>query len=143
MEYGQIMALIINIAIAMNVPPYFALSIALTENPTLNPMAVNVNENGTKDRGIFQTNDSWDKSDWTDIETNIKVGIGHIKYLLMIPELNTFWGVAASYNCGHTRFLSAEGPPLASLNYAEKVMTLWEQLDKCIFTAVIPSQYKH
>jgi soluble lytic murein transglycosylase-like protein len=141
MSYEQIVSLILNIAITINVPPYFALSIALTENDTLNPRAVNTNENGTKDRGIFQTNDSWDKSDWTDIETNIRVGITHIKFLMVMPELNTFWSVAVSYNCGHARFLS-NNPPEASLSYAEKVMSLWEELDKQSLMVVIPRYYK-
>jgi hypothetical protein len=127
----------------MNVPPYFALSIALAENGTLNPLAVNINKNGTRDRGIFQTNDSWDKSDWTDIETNIRAGVGYIKFLLSVPELNTFWDIAVSYNCGYMRFLSEDGPPSASLDYAEKVMALWQKLDRHNYLVSIPSQYKH
>ena len=66
----------------------------------------------------------------------------HIKMLMKIPELNTFWSVAVAYNCGHERFLSNK-PPESSLDYAEKVMALWQKLERNNFMVAIPNQYKH
>jgi soluble lytic murein transglycosylase-like protein len=134
MSYAQITALIINIAASMNVPPYFALSIAVTENPTLNPTAVNKNENGTEDRGVFQTNDSWDKSDWTDIETNIRAGIGHIRKILSLSDVYTYWSAAVVYNAGYSRL---NDPPEKTIEYANRVMLRWQEMDKVNFKVVI------
>lgn len=125
--FNTIMALILAIAAEVGVPPYFALSIALVENPTLNPMAVNTNKNGTKDKGVFQTNDSWDNSNWTDIETNIRTGIAHIKKLSQEPLLNTWYGVAICYNAGTKWIKTGRKPPESSVKYAVKVYELYNK----------------
>ena len=124
----KIISMIIALALDAGVPPYFALSIAMIESE-LNPMAININQNGTYDRGIFQLNTSWhDDELWYEPERNIRAGIEHIKMLMAVPELLTLWSVAVSYNCGHIRFLSEQGPPVASIGYARKVMAKYEEL---------------
>ena len=125
MNYAIITALILSIAAEIGIPPEFALSIALEENHALNPNAINKNKDGTYDGGIFQLNSSWYKGDIFDPETNIRAGCQHIKTLIDDQRLNTYWGVAASYNCGIGRFLSDEGPPLQSIDYAGRVMNRW------------------
>ncbi|MDR1073013.1 MAG: transglycosylase SLT domain-containing protein [Treponema sp.] len=67
--FEVIEALILSIAIEVGVPPYLALSIALEENTTLNPLAVHTNLDGSRDLGIMQLNDSWFQGNWQDPET--------------------------------------------------------------------------
>jgi len=128
--FNAIMALILAIAAEVGVPPRFALAIALEENKTLNPMAVSpVNDNGTVDLGVMQLNSGYyGRINWRDPETNIRAGCLHIKSLMEKPELNTYWAVAAAYNCGHIRYLSNKIPP-RSLDYADRVMARWHELE--------------
>jgi soluble lytic murein transglycosylase-like protein len=123
-----IISLILTIAAETGVPPYFALSIAFEENRELNPLTVNTNENGTFDRGIMQLNSGWHDGDWKDPETNVRAGCLHIKSLMEKPELNTYWAVAVAYNCGYWKFVSAEGPPMFSVDYGGRVMDRWHEL---------------
>jgi soluble lytic murein transglycosylase-like protein len=118
----MIEALILAIALEVGVPPYFALAIAYTENPTLNPLAVHKNPDGTFDRGIMQLNSSWYKGNWQDPETNIRAGCEHIKWLLSLPGMN-YWLVCVAYNCGYGRLL--EKPPDISIEYANRVFARW------------------
>jgi len=135
MVYGQIMSLIISIAMSMNIPPYFVLSIATVENPALNPMAVNANENGTVDKGIMQLNSSWYKDEnWPDPETNIRAGCAHIKQILSLPEVNTYWSAAVVYNAGYSRL---NNPPDQTIEYANKVMRRWAELSGGYINPVI------
>jgi soluble lytic murein transglycosylase-like protein len=120
---GKIVALLLSIAAEMGIPPYFALSIALTENPTLDPLAVHINSDGSRDLGIMQLHDSWYRGNWQDPETNIRAGCGLIKWLMCQPGITTWWDVAAAYNCGLTRFRL--GPPAESLKYANQVIEKW------------------
>ena len=121
--------LILNIAVEVGVPPYFALSIALEENWNLDPGAISQpNENGTIDRGIMQLNSRYFDIDWRDPEINIRTGCILIKSLIRNPEINTYWAVAVAYNCGYTRFVSEEGPPSASIDYGCRVMMRWLEL---------------
>jgi soluble lytic murein transglycosylase-like protein len=115
----MIEALIVAIALEIGVPPYLVLAIAHTENPTLDPLAIHENNDGTFDRGIMQLNSSWYKDkNWMDPETNIRAGCEHIKWLLSLPNMN-YWTVVVSYNCGYSRFI--QGPPEISLDYADQV----------------------
>jgi soluble lytic murein transglycosylase-like protein len=124
----MIEALIITIALDVGVSQYLVLSIAYTENPTLDPLAINKNINGTLDRGIMQLNSSWYKNEnWMDPEENIRAGCEHIKWLLSLPNMN-FWTVAVSYNCGYSRFI--QGPPEKSLDYADQVFMRLNQYTK-------------
>jgi soluble lytic murein transglycosylase-like protein len=127
--YGAIVALILNVAAAEGVPAFFALSIALTENPALDPLAVSrMNQNGTVDRGIFQLNSAfYNDIAWDNVEINVRAGVAHIKGLMRIPELNTFYSVAISYNAG-TAWLATGQPPQSSVTYAANVMAKWNEL---------------
>jgi hypothetical protein len=41
------------------VDPELAVRVARCENPKLDPKAVNINKDGSRDRGLFQINDKW------------------------------------------------------------------------------------
>jgi hypothetical protein len=96
-------ALIIAIALETGVPPFLALSVTLEENQTLDPLAVHVNPNGSRDLGIMQLNDSWYSGEWRDPETNIRAGCLVLKELLAKPDLNV-WQAVIAYNCGYHGF---------------------------------------
>jgi len=113
------MTLILTIAAEVGIPPYFAASIALIENPALDPLAINVNQNKTVDRGVFQLNSSWFNGDWKDPEINIRHGCNHIKVLMSKPGVNTYWSVAVVYNAGYSRL---NNPPKSTIEYANKVI---------------------
>ena len=126
-----IIALIISIAIEMGIPSGFALSIAVEENPSLDPLAVNENDNGTFDRGIFQLNSSWYNDEfWFDPETNIRAGCAYIKELMSKPGVNTWWSVAICYNAGYGRL---NNPPDTSIEYAGRVISRWRAMDRLSF----------
>jgi soluble lytic murein transglycosylase-like protein len=129
--FEVIMALILTIAAETGIPPRFALAIALEENKTLNPLEVSkVNNNGTYDLGVMQLNSEYyGHIKWSDPETNIRAGCLHIKKLMEKKELNTFWAVAVAYNCGHARYSGSKTPPLNSLDYADRVMVRWQELE--------------
>jgi len=125
MEY--IIALIIEISVAYGLPPNFVLAIALTENWTLNPRAININENGTRDLGVMQLNDSWFKrEDWHDPVVNITAAVLHIKMLAVALEGNTWGAVAIAYNAGLSRVFN---PPSSSQLYAIAVMAKYTELN--------------
>jgi soluble lytic murein transglycosylase-like protein len=115
-------ALIIAIALEVGIPPYFALSIAFEENHTLNPLAVHINDDGSRDLGVMQLNDSWYRGNWQDPETNIRAGCELIKELIGKPGMN-YWLACIAYNCGYGRLL--EKPPDASVEYANRVFARW------------------
>ncbi|GHU09841.1 hypothetical protein FACS1894151_08430 [Spirochaetia bacterium] len=121
----MIEALIIAIALEMGVPPYLVLAIAYTENPTLDPLAVHENTDGTLDRGVMQLNSSWYTGNWANPETNIRAGCEHIKWLLSLPDMN-YWLAAIAYNCGYSRLLAGQ-PPERSIDYAERVFILFNE----------------
>jgi soluble lytic murein transglycosylase-like protein len=137
--FEVIMSLILIIAAEIGIPPYFALAIALEENPTLNPLIISqANENGTVDLGVMQLNSGFfGNIDWSDPETNIRAGCLLIKSLINTHELNTYWGVVVAYNCGYARFLSQQGPPPTSLDYADRVMQRWLALEGRYISPVI------
>jgi len=121
-----IIALIFSIALEMGLPPNFILAIALTENDSLNPMAINHNTNGTIDKGIMQLNSSWFFHDeWYDPEINIRAGCFFIKNLLDNDEIETYWMAALAYNAGIGRI---HDPPASSVIYARKVMAKYIEL---------------
>jgi len=47
------------VATEEGVDPDLAVRVAKCENPELDPYAVNVNKDGSRDRGLFQINDKW------------------------------------------------------------------------------------
>ena len=130
MTQACIAALIISIATQIGgVPPYFVLAIALEEHGGhIRTEAVSPpNRNGTVDLGTMQLNSRYfGHIDWRCPEVNITAGVKHIKWL--ISQLNTFWLVSVAYNCGLNR-LREGNPPRASLDYADRVMARWKELD--------------
>jgi soluble lytic murein transglycosylase-like protein len=117
-----IKAMIIVIAVETGIPPYLALSIAIEENQSLDPLAVHINDDGSRDLGVMQLNDSWFQGDWQDPETNIRAGCDLIKALKAKPGMN-YWMVCAAYNCGYGKLL--ERPPDAAIEYANRVFSRW------------------
>ena len=126
--------LIISIALELGVPPSFALAVALTENPELNPRAVSrVNENGSVDRGVMQLNSYvYPNIEWHNAEVNIRLGILHIRRLMNV--CHTYWAVAVAYNCGLSRL---HNPPELSIIYANEVMRKTNELHNGYFNTVI------
>jgi soluble lytic murein transglycosylase-like protein len=118
----MIEALILAIALETGIPPYLALSIALEENQSLNPLAVHINADGSRDLGVMQLNDRWFIGDWRDPETNIRAGCELIKELIAKPGMN-YWLVCIAYNCGYGRLLKK--PPDVSIEYANRVFARW------------------
>jgi soluble lytic murein transglycosylase-like protein len=129
--FEVIQAMIITIAIEVGIPPYLALSIALEENNTLNPLAVNINPDGSRDLGVMQLNDSWYRGNWQDPETNILAGCELIKELLGKPGMN-YWLVCVAYNCGYGR-LWKKPPPNVSIEYANRVFARWNVYRRYIY----------
>jgi soluble lytic murein transglycosylase-like protein len=120
--FEVIAAMILTIAAETGIPPYLALSIAIEENQKLDPMAVHINDDGSRDLGVMQLNDSWFKGRWQDPETNIRAGCELIKELMNKPEMN-YWMVCIAYNCGYGRLLKR--PPDVSIEYANRVFARW------------------
>ena len=122
-----VLRLIWSIAVQEGVPPYFVQAIALTENTTLNPNAVNKdNKNGSLDLGVMQLNSNYfGHIDWKCPDTNIRAGVAHIKYLLGHPDIHTYWGLSIAYNAGIGRI---KNPPESSLTYADDVMIKFTEL---------------
>jgi soluble lytic murein transglycosylase-like protein len=133
-----IIALILTIATEMGLPPYFVLAIALEENSTLDPLAVNVNANDTVDRGIMQLNSSWYNGDWQCPQVNIRAGCEHIRELANKPGINTWFGVAIAYNAGYGRI---NDPPQSTLTYASNVMERYSKLTNGNIEVVIRGKW--
>jgi soluble lytic murein transglycosylase-like protein len=125
-----LVAMILTIAAEVGVPPYFALAIALEENPNLDALAVHENADGTFDRGLIQLNSGWYSGNWQDPETNIRAGC------VLMKELHekglNWWQVAIAYNCGYAR-VRDRCPPNASIEYANRVLARYY---KAIYPAV-------
>ncbi|MDR2434758.1 MAG: lytic transglycosylase domain-containing protein [Treponema sp.] len=133
---SAIASLILAIAANVGVPPYFVLSVALTENPALDPLAVHVNRNGTEDRGVMQLNSQyldwfvtefWDGKDfdWRDPGMNITVGVRYLKRLIDMPKFNE-WQAVLCYNAGPERVKRGDVPDQA-IEYANRVFEKWNR----------------
>jgi len=138
---GSLAALIILIATETGIPPNFALAVAICES-NLNPTVVSAKRwDGSVDRGIFQLNSYvYPNINWADPETNIRLGIKHLRWLMEMECHNTYWAVAVSYNAGHSYMLKKIPPPQSSIEFANKVMLVYGELQKGYFSPVI--QYK-
>jgi soluble lytic murein transglycosylase-like protein len=117
-------ALILSIALEYNLPPYFVLAVAYTENPTLSATIIHQNKDGSYDRGLMQLNSNWFTGIWWDPESNLRIACDHIAWLRSLGLL--WWQVAMAYNCGVSRIYK---PPNASIDYANNVMSKWQQLE--------------
>jgi len=120
-----IISLILSTALEAGVPPNFALAVAIEES-NLNPTAVNINSNGTIDRGIMQLNSaSFPNVNWQCVETNIRTGILYIKELSERIGINTWWAVIIAYNAGYGRL---NDPPDMTIDYANRVIARFNEL---------------
>ena len=126
-----ILSLIVLISAEYGVPENFVKAIIKTESD-FNCEAIGYNKNGTIDYGLMQLNSSWYNDDnWRDPETNLRAGIKHIRWLMDIHKGTSWWALAVSYNAGTSWLVNNHEPPMASLDYADKVMREWEELEKC------------
>jgi hypothetical protein len=139
--FCEIAVLILTISAEMNVPPYFSLSVAITESNLRNISSAQVrppNRDGSVDRGIFQLNSHvYPNIKWDCIETNIRLGIRHLRTLLDRRDHHTYWEIAISYNAGHAWVVRGTRPPQSSIDYADRVMLLWQDLSPRTVEAVI------
>ena len=122
------------LALEVGVDKNLAVSVAITENPALDPAVIGV----TGDLGIMQLNPNyldhfiacyWDKSgvfDWSNPEHNIYVGLRHLRYLIDIPVFNV-WQAVIAYNCGEFPVRNGR-PPDASIDYANAVFFTWQDM---------------
>ena len=125
-------ALILAIALEVGIDGSLAVSVIKMENPMLDAGKIGI----TGDLGIMQLNPNyldwfieryWDKPgsfDWRKAEHNMYVGLRHLKYLLSIPEFNT-WQAIMAYNCGEGAVHSG-APPASSIEYANAVYGAWK-----------------
>jgi hypothetical protein len=131
-------ALILAIAVSLGIDGNLAVSLALVENARLDPEAVSaVNTNGTFDLGLLQLNSAyigefaaryWDKEepfDWKKAEHNVYVGLRHLRYLLDVPQWNT-WQALVAWNAGETALMRGT-PPERSIVFANTVYTALEK----------------
>jgi soluble lytic murein transglycosylase-like protein len=133
MDGGEMIALILAIALEVGVDGRLAVLIAKAENPALEANRIGV----TGDLGIMQLNPKyidyfvekyWDKPgtfDWRNPEHNIYIGLRHFKYLMAVPEFNT-WQAIMAYNCGEYAVRSG-APPASSIEYANAVYIAWQE----------------
>lgn len=129
---GVLLAVVMQWSAHFGVDPNLVCAIIQVENPDLNPRAVNVNRNGTKDLGIMQLNSSWFKHpEWYDINVNVYHGVAFIAELQYGKKLDT-WDLLIAYNCGYWGW--KDGPPPQSIDYAAKVATIYyEQVGKNVY----------
>ncbi len=129
MDVAAIILLIFKIAVQYDLPPEYVQAIALTENATLDPYAININYDrygniSSRDLGLMQLNDSWYSGSWQDPEENIRTAC------ILLSDLKskglTLYQVAVAYNCGYSRFL--KGPPEQSIRHAHKVMDNYHRI---------------
>jgi hypothetical protein len=124
-------ALILAIALEVGIDGRLAVSVAVAENAALENDKIGI----SGDLGIMQLNPVyldwfiktyWDKPgrfDWKNPEHNIYIGLRHLKYLLSIPDFNTWQAIMAD-NCGEHAVRSGHAPN-ASIEYANAVYTAW------------------
>ena len=126
-----ILSLIVLLSCEYSVPENFVKAIVKIESD-YTCTAVNQNKNGTTDYGLMQLNSSWFNDEkWADPEVNLRAGIKHIKMLMGKHKGTSWWALAVSYNAGYSWLVNNHAPPTASLDYADKVMREWEELEKC------------
>lgn len=126
-----ILSLIVLISAEYGVPENFVKAIVKTESNYVCE-AIGYNRNGTIDFGLMQLNSSWyNDENWKDPEANLRAGIKHIKWLMGKHKGTSWWALAVSYNAGYSWLVNNHAPPMASLDYADKVMMEWEELEKC------------
>jgi len=135
----SLIALIILVATEAGIPPNFALAVAICEGNDLNHLAVSKrNRDGSVDRGIFQLNSYvYPNVNWSDPETNIRLGIYHLRRLIEMDCHITYWDVAVSYNAGHLYMLNKTSPPQSSVDYANRVMQAYTDLSNGYVNPVI------
>lgn len=131
---------IIEVCKPLKLNPNLVVSILLQENPKQNPYAVNVNDNGTTDNGLFQLNsayqlyfaglywpfDKYDTNmgfDWSNWQHNTWVAIHLINDLYKDFDKDVE-KVIAAYNAGASRVISGNIPQ-TTLEYRDRVLKFY------------------
>jgi hypothetical protein len=112
------------------VPVDVALAILREENPDLDFGAIHVNDNGTRDLGLWQLNEywlerdflarHWDRDDvfqWDNPYHSTYVAVRHIRWLY--GRGINHWQVILAYNCGYGAVAAGEVPN-SSIEYANR-----------------------
>lgn len=140
----EIALYIIEVCKPLKLNPNLVVSILLQENPKQNPYAVNVNDNGTTDNGLFQLNsayqlyfatlywpfDKYDTNmgfDWSNWQHNAWVAIHLINDLYKDFDKDVE-KVIAAYNAGASRVISGNIPQ-TTLDYRDRVLKLYTLLN--------------
>jgi hypothetical protein len=123
----------------VGVPLGVALAILGEENPDLKFNAVHVNENGTRDLGLWQLNERWLERDfllrhwgreesfrWDNPYHSTYIAVRHIRWLY--DRGINHWQVILAYNCGYGALVSNEAPDV-SVDYANRVFARVVWLD--------------
>jgi hypothetical protein len=110
-----------------------AMEILREENPGLDFDAVHLNQNGSRDLGLWQLNDRhiwtdfipryWDREDvfrWDDPYHSTYLAIRHIRWLY--THGFNHWQVILSYNAGYFALISNKVPE-SSIEYANRAYT--------------------
>ena len=126
------------LSVAFEVDPDLSFGLLMTENPRFDEKAININDNGTTDEGLYQLNDRYF---WTtfvpnywkfDIDCdpfnwkhNAYIAISHIAYLQ--NKLKVTDDVIMAYNCGEGAVMNHNIPArtkvyLASVNNNIKML---------------------
>jgi soluble lytic murein transglycosylase-like protein len=133
---GEIIAVILAVALETGVDGSLAVAVARAENGAFEPEKTGaVNANGTVDMGIMQLNsryldyfvaEYWDGPeafDWSRREHNIYVGLRHLKHLLDAAGGDVFTALLM-YNAGEENVRRGTVKE-SSVKYAEKVYAAW------------------
>lgn len=117
----------------LQVPVELAMAILEEENPRRNSRAVNINTNGTVDRGLWQINSS--NEHWFlkmfGLPTSGRYNplndrhstwwaIHYLHYLRYDYVFTSWWETVIAYNCGPARVIN-RNPPNSSIDYAVRI----------------------
>lgn len=107
------------IAVAEKVPPWLFCELVEIES-RWNPQAVNINKNGTIDRGLYQINTTAHPG--VNVADIVESGHYAAKYLRGLYDRLGSWRAALeAYNCGPGRW--RQGAPERSREYARMILS--------------------
>jgi len=118
----DVAAVILSNAAETGIPPALAFALCYEES-RYNPAAINHNQNGTVDRGLFQLNSATfpklKTQDFYILEVNARQGLSHLAWCL--KNAGTDVAGLAMYNAGHNRVRTA-GTPKSTLDYVSRIL---------------------
>ena len=126
-----------------DIPPALAFALCWEES-RFNSNAINrQNRNGSVDRGLFQLNNKsfphLDITSFYDINTNVRYGIGHLRYCMNSSSSEI--SALAMYNAGTGRVRSI-GAPEVTLNYTNRILENRRKLENRFFSRLLKEEEK-